>query len=239
MKNYFWVMILFFSLTVRAGDKCDFSLGADLVSSYLWRGTVYSGASIQPAMELNIGGFTIGAWGSVEMASSGFKEVDLTANYNFGNFTVGLFNLWPSWEGENNYFDFSESTVHVLEANLLYSFDPFPLTLGWNTIIAGDDKYMNNNGKLKRAYSTYVEATYSFSVKNVKLELVVGASLWKSSVLYTNHWRGGTDGFAVVNTSLMATREIKITDSYSLPIFTQLAFNPANEDAFLVFGIKF
>ena len=246
MKKYFFATVLFFSMSVvRAddkGDKCDFSLGADVVSSYLWRGTAYSGASIQPSMGLNVGGFSIGAWGSVDFAGFGFKEVDLTASYTFGNFTVGLFNLWPGWEGDYNYFDFSKSTVHILEANLLYSFDPFPLTLGWNTIIAGDDKYMNNHGKMKRAYSTYVEATYSFSVKDVTLDLAVGASLWNSSVLYTSDlygWRQGTDGFAVVYTSLMASKNIKITDSYSLPVYTQLAYNPAKEDAFLVFGIRF
>ena len=243
MKRFFFAIVLCFSLSVRAGDKCDFSVGADLVSSYLWRGSVYSGASIQPAMDFNVGNFSVGAWGSIDFSGSGFKEVDLTASYSFGNFTVGLFNMWPGWEGDYNYFDFSESTAHVLEANLLYSFDPFPLTLGWNTIIAGDDKYLDINDKWKRAFSTYVEATYSFSVKEVKLEVAIGASLWNSSVLYTSDniygFRNGTNGFAVVYTSLMASKNIKITDHYSLPIFGQLAFNPAKEDAFLVFGIRF
>jgi len=248
MNKYFFTAVCFFSLSVYAGDKddkCDFSVGADIVSSYLWRGTVYSGASIQPAMEFNVGGFSLGAWGSVDFSSMGFgyKEVDLIASYSFGNFTAGFFNFWPGWEGEYNYFDYSKSTAHVLEANLLYSFDPFPLTLGWNTMIAGNDKYLDKNGKEKRAFSTYVEATYSFSVKDVKLDLALGASLWKSSVLYTcdmlYNSRQGTDGFAVVFTSLMASKNIKITDNYSLPIFGQLAFNPAKEDAFFVFGIKF
>ena len=246
MKKCFFAVFLFFSLSVYAGDKgdqCVFSVGADVVSSYLWRGTLYSGASIQPAMEFNVGGFSIGAWGSVEFAGFGYKEVDLIANYTFGNFSIGLFNFWPGWEGEYNYFDFSKSTAHILEANLLYSFDPFPLTLGWNTMIAGNDKYENSNGKWKRAFSTYVEATYSFSVKDVALDVALGASLWKSSIQYTSDMvynrRQGTDGFAVIYTSLMASKNIKITDSYSLPIFAQLAFNPAKEDAFLVFGIRF
>ena len=240
----FFAILLFFSLSVYAGgkdDTCDFSVGADIVSSYLWRGTVYSGTSIQPAMELNVAGFSMGVWGSVDIAGMGFgyKEVDLMASYTFGNFTVGLFNFWPGWEGEYNYFDFSKSTAHVLEANLLYSFDPFPLTLGWNTMIAGNDKYPDNNGKWKRAFSTYVEATYSFSVKDVKLDFALGASLWKSSVQYTTNYWYATDGLAVVYTSLMASKNIKITDSYSLPVFGQLAFNPAKEDAFFVFGIRF
>ena len=236
------MVAIFLSLTVRADDegKCDFSVGADLVSSYVWRGMFLSGTSIQPDMGFRIGGFSVGAWGSVDVAGFGYKEVDLTASYSFNHFTVGLFNYWASWEGEYNYFDFSSTTAHLLEANLSYSFDPFPLTLGWNTIIAGNDMYFDNHDKSKRAFSTYLEATYAFTVKEVKLEAAVGASPWKSSTMYTPYWDGGmTDRFAVINLSLTASKDIKINDKYSLGIFGQLAFNPAKEDAFFVFGIRF
>ena len=246
MKNIFVVMALFLSSTIVWAEdegKCDFSVGADFVSSYVWRGILWAGTSIQPAMGLTAGGFSIGAWGSVDVAGNGFggyKEVDLTTSYSFGNLTAGFFNYWASLEGEYNYFDYSKNTVHLLEANLSYTFDPFPLTLGWNTIIAGADHYMDKNEKSKRAFSTYVEATYVFSIKEVNLEAAVGASPWKSSTLYTSDFlRSGTDGFAVVNVALTASKDIKITDKYSLGIFGQLAFNPAKEDAFFVFGIKF
>ena len=244
MKKVFFMMALFLSTTIiRADDdgKPEFSVSADFVSSYVWRGMYLSGTSLQPDMSFSVGGFSIGAWGSVDIAGFGmYKEVDLTANYSFGNFTAGLFNYWVSEEGEYNYFDFSENTYHQLEANLLYSFDPFPLTLGWNTLIAGDDFYFDKKGKSKRAFSTYVEATYAFLVKEVNLEAAVGASLWKSSTQYTGgHWRAGTDGFAVVNIALTASKDIKITDKYSLGIFGQLMFNPAKDDAFFIFGIKF
>jgi hypothetical protein len=48
-----------------------------------------------------------------------------------------------------------------------------------------------------------------------------------------------TDGFAVVSMSLKASKDIKISDKHSLGMFGQLVFNPAKEDAFLVFGFKF
>ena len=244
MKKIFFMMTIFLSSAMvwaEDEERCNFSVGADMVSSYVWRGMWLSGTSIQPEIGLSVGGFSIGAWGSVDIAAFGaYKEVDLTASYSFGNFTAGLFNYWISSEGEYNYFDFSENTAHQLEVNLLYTFDPFPLTLGWNTIIAGSDHYMDNNGKSKRAYSTYAEASYAFSIKDVNLDAAVGASLWKSSTLYTgDFWRRGTDGFAVVNIALTASKDIKITDKYSLGIFGQIAFNPAKEDAFFVFGIKF
>jgi hypothetical protein len=242
MKKIFLGMAFFLSLTVCAQDngKNDFSLSADFVSSYVWRGSYLSGTSIQPEMALTSGNFKIGAWGSVDVGGWDYKEVDLFASYSFGNFTAGLFNYWAVGEGVYDYFDFSKTTRHQLELNLSYTFENSPLTLGWNTIIAGDNKYFDKNFNEKKAYSTYIEAAYAFSVKNTNLELAMGASPWKSSVLY-NLWRDGgqTDGFAIVNMSLTASKDIKISDKYSLGVFGQLAFNPAKEDAFFVFGIKF
>jgi hypothetical protein len=233
---------VFIFLTVRADDegKCDFSVGADLVSSYVWRGMYLSGTSIQPEMGLSVGNFKIGAWGSVDVGGWDYKEVDLFATYSVGNFTAGLFNYWADSEFMYDYFDLSKTSRHQLELNLSYTFGNTPLTLGWNTIIAGDDKFENKKGEGKRAFSTYIEASYAFSVKDVNLDFAVGASPWNSRTLYTSWWDGGrTDGFAVVNMSLMASKDIKINDKYSLGIFGQLVVNPAKEDAFFVFGIKF
>jgi len=241
MKKIFLGIAIFLSLNVRAQDegKSNFTLNADFVSSYVWRGLFLSGTSIQPEMALTVGNFTLGAWGSVDVGGWNYKEVDLFASYSIGNFTAGLFNYWADSELMNDYFDLSKTTRHQLELNLLYTFENTPLTLGWNTIIAGDDKYFNDKFEEKRAFSTYIEASYAFSVKDVKLDAAIGASPWKSDVMYTFKWNGGTDKFAVVNLSLTASKEIKITDRYSLGLFGQFAINPAKEDAFFVFGIKF
>jgi len=242
MKKIILVMAIFLSSAVRAQDegKSDFSLNADFVSSFVWRGSYQSGTSIQPEMGLTVGNFRIGAWGSVDVGGWGYKEVDLFASYSFGNFTAGLFNYWADSEFMYDYLDLSKTTRHQLELNLSYTFDSSPLTLGWNTMIAGDDKYLNDKFDEKRAFSTYIEASYAFSVKDVKLDAAIGVSPWRSSVLYNAWWEGGkTDGFAVVNMSLTASKEIKITDKYSLGLFGQLAFNPAKEDTFFVFGIRF
>ena len=45
-------------------------------------------------------------------------------------------------------------------------------------------------------------------------------------------------GFAVMNVALKAMKDIKITNSFSLPIFTQAIWNPRMEDAHLVLGIS-
>ena len=46
----------------------------------------------------------------------------------------------------------------------------------------------------------------------------------------------GTTGFAVTNLSLRATKDIKVTDSFSIPIFGQVTGNPCSQKAYLVLG---
>ncbi len=59
----------------------EFSVNTDIVSSYVWRGTQYSGVSIQPTLQFSTGGFSIGSWGSAGF--DGFLEMDLYAKYAF------------------------------------------------------------------------------------------------------------------------------------------------------------
>ena len=46
----------------------------------------------------------------------------------------------------------------------------------------------------------------------------------------------GTEGFAVTNLALKATKEIKVTDSFSIPVFGQVVANPCSQKAYLVLG---
>ena len=47
----------------------------------------------------------------------------------------------------------------------------------------------------------------------------------------------GVEGFGVVNVALTASKDIRITDSFSIPVFAQVAANPYSKNAFFVFGI--
>jgi hypothetical protein len=244
MKNVFLLFINFFVFTAQAEDdsKNDFSIGTDVVSSYVWRGTYQAGTSIQPSMTYNVCGFTMCAWGSVDVGGFQYKEVDLSASYSLKNVTIGICDYWVAGEMSYNYFDFSKNTIHLLDASLGYTFDRIPLSIEWNTIIVGDATYSKHiiNGKMKKAFPTYIEATHNFKVKEIRLEAAVGVSPWHSSILYNRFDEGGrTNGFAVVNLSLKASKDIRITGNYTLPIFSQLIFNPAKEDTFLIFGIRF
>ncbi|MDR0814246.1 MAG: hypothetical protein LBN37_00675 [Bacteroidales bacterium] len=255
-KIFLFILAAMLLMPANSRAETDFSVGADLVSSYVWRGAFSAGASFQPTVSFTAGNFTIGSWGSMEFI--GFqKEVDLFATFAIGNFTIGLTDYWWEGEGAQNYFQFKkDASSHWLEVNLGYSFD-CGLGLSWNTMVLGSgDKYADGTD-LKRAFSTYVEAGYDFSIGSVNLTAALGVSPWKSNQLYTTGYaygevigvdpftgediyqNNGTEGFAVTNISLKASKEISITDKFSLPIYGQLIFNPAKEDTFLVFGISF
>jgi hypothetical protein len=112
----------------------------------------------------------------------------------------------------------------VFEANVGYDFGP--LSLQWNTIFAGNDGYNKSD---KRAYSSYIEAAAPFNLGGCEWQAVLGA------VPYATDYYGA-DGFIINNVSLRAQRNIKITDSFSLPVFGQIAVNPSTEHAYFVFG---
>ena len=238
-KIFSFIIAAMLLMPVTSKAQTDFSFRADFVSSYMWRGVATAGASIQPAMGLTAGGFSIGTWGSVEVAGFGYKEVDLAIGYSVGGFSIGLTDYWWDGEGAFNYFKFKEDQhSHLLEVNLGYELES-GLSFSWNTMVARTgDKYLDDS-ETKRAYSTYVEAGYSFDVKDVNLTASLGFNPWKSNVLYTDAYPYATDGLAVTNISLTASKSISISDRFSLPVFSQLAFNPATEDVFLVFGISF
>ncbi|MAV04155.1 MAG: hypothetical protein CMC31_00635, partial [Flavobacteriaceae bacterium] len=66
----FILAMVFTTLNTSNLQAQDF--GADLVSSYVWRGTQFgSGAHIQPWMELGSGSLTGGVWGSFPTTASG------------------------------------------------------------------------------------------------------------------------------------------------------------------------
>jgi len=41
----------------------------------------------------------------------------------------------------------------------------------------------------------------------------------------------------VTNLALKATKDIKVTDTFSIPVFAQLTANPRTEKAYLVVGL--
>lgn len=228
------LLLLFVGVTpVKAQNKVEITGGADLVSSYVWRGSYCAGASVQPSLYMTVGGFTLGTWGSTDFGGNGKKEVDITVSYKFRGLSFIVTDYWSAGEGAYKYFHYSKGrTSHSFEGTLAYELpiNKFPLTVAWNTIFLGNDYNYQN----KRSYSTYIELSYPFSIRSVDLNAAVGFVPWYSPAFLPVDG----DGFRVCNVSLRAEKAIKLSSKFSLPIFSQLIFNPAREDVHLVFGLS-
>jgi hypothetical protein bfra3_11951 len=158
--------------------------------------------------------------------------LDLTAAYSVGGFTFQIADLWWGGQGNNRYFHYgNKDTDHHFEAGVSYVLpcEKFPLSMAWYTVFAGDDE----NADGKRQYSSYAEFNYPFSVKGIALNATLGLVPYKSMSTGLGYM---TDGFAITNIALKATKEIRLSSSFSLPLYAQVICNPKMEDAHLVLG---
>ena len=219
---------LVMNMTTYAQDKVETTIAADFVSQYIWRGLDLGDVSIQPTLGVGYKGLSLTAWGNVGLSnSSDTKEFDLTLSYTIGGFNIGITDYWFNLglDPENRYFKYdAHGTNHLFEANIGYDFGF--ASLQWYTNFAGNDG-LNKDGK--RAYSSYVEANVPFKLVKIDWTATAGVVPYATD-LY------GTTGFAVTNLALKATKDIKITDSFLIPIFGQVVANPCSQKAYLVLG---
>ena len=240
MQKFIIILSLFFfSIGLKGQLKTNFFLEAEIVSTYVWRGSYLSGASLQPAMGAEIGGLTLFFNGSSEFSGYNYREINFTIEYSIRNFTFGFNDYWGADDYITDYFDFRETSLHQLEAFAAYKMPVIDLNITWNTFIAGDDKYFDKNSNEKRAFSTYVEAEYEFTYAALDFNLFAGASLWKSDVKYTAIQKEAPQKFAVVNVGFDIQKKFEINKKFSLIFFRRLIANPANKDMFVVCGIGF
>ena len=152
----------------------------------------------------------------------------MSLEYEYKNLTLYANNYFTQTEEEPfKYINYSShSTRHTFEVGAGYIFsEKFPLSVSWYTTFAGND-YREND---KRAWSSYCELSYPFSVKDVDMSIEAGFTPWEG--FYSNK-------FNVVNIGLSATKELKITSGFSLPIFGKLIANPYEEQVYFVFGLS-
>jgi len=191
------------------------SLGMDLYSTYVWRGTVFSGPSLQPYVTLTLGGFKLGAWGS--QGFDGFQEMDLFASYSlkFG-LTMGITDYY--YPGKN-YFDLTDTSgAHGFEVNLGYSIAGFS--------VSGNYMLNEAGGAGTTGGDMYFELGYSIS----NFSIFAGAG---------DGWHTSDGEFMLCNIGVGATKEIKITDNFSIPVIGKVILNPEKEQFYIVAGLAF
>ena len=210
----------------KAQDNVETTIGADVVNQYIWRGQELGSVSLQPTLGVAYKGLSLTAWGSVGLSEpSDTKEFDITAAYSIGGFNIGITDYWFNAPNDRYFAYESHKTSHVFEANVGYDFGV--ASLQWYTNFAGNDG-VNDEGK--RAYSSYFEVSAPFTLGGCDWTASVGA------VPFATSFYGDASNFAVTNVSLKATKDLKITDSFSVPVFAGIAANPSTEKAYLLFG---
>ena len=229
-KIVLFAMSVLSGFAAQAQDIVETTVAADFVSSYIWRGQDLGSAAVQPTLGVGYKGLSLTAWGSYGLVNTAdTKEFDLTLAYTTGGFNIGVTDYWFSagLDSDGRYFKYdAHGTNHIFEANIGYDFGP--LSLQWFTNFAGNDGTNNDD---KRAYSSYVEVAVPFKLASVDWTATAGVLPYA-----TDAYNNGTSGFAVTNLTLKATKEIKVTDTFSIPVFGQVAANPCSQKAYLVFG---
>ena len=228
-KIFVLAMMLVAGATAFAQDEIETTVATDVVSSYIWRGQDLGSTAIQPTLGVEYKGLSLTAWGSYGLADpSDTKEFDLTLAYSAGGFNIGITDYWfnAGQDPDARYFKYdAHGTNHVFEATVGYDFGL--ALLQWYTNFSGNDG-VNKDGK--RAYSSYVEANVPFKLAAVDWTATAGAVPFATDFY-------GTTGFAVTNLALKATKDIKVTDTFSIPVFGQVVANPCSQKAYLVFGL--
>lgn len=227
-KHLLCLLAMIAPMMMSAQDEVETTIGADIVSQYIWRGQELGDVSLQPTLGIAYKGLSLTAWGSVGLSNKdNTKEFDLTAAYTTGGFHIGVTDYWFNTPNERYFAYSAHETSHVFEANVGYDFEI--ASLNWYTNFAGNDG-VNKDGK--RAYSSYFEANVPFKLASCEWTATIGA------VPYATSFYGDANGFAVTNIGIKATKDIKVNDHFSIPIFAGITANPSTEKTFFIFGVS-
>ena len=227
-KHLLCLLAMIAPMMMSAQDEVETTIGADIVSQYIWRGQELGDVSLQPTLGIAYKGLSLTAWGSIGLSNKdNTKEFDLTAAYATGGFHIGVTDYWFNTPNERYFAYSAHETSHVFEANVGYDFEI--ASLNWYTNFAGNDG-VNKDGK--RAYSSYFEANVPFKLAACEWTATIGA------VPYATSFYSDANGFVVTNIGIKATKDIKVNDHFSIPIFAGITANPSTEKTFFIFGVS-
>ena len=241
-------------------SKIELGAGADLYSRYVWRGTMYGGSSpsVQPYANLLVSNLEVGFWGAYSLGGiNPIQEMDFYVGYTFMNdmltFTFTDYYFPNEYDGYD-YFEYNkDSTGHIFETMLSFNgTEKFPLTFSAGVNVYGadaariedDETSSDFNTKTGIQYSTYLELGYANSLKGVDYNIFAGLTLANPKEMNENTGYAGEFGFygskpGFVNVGISLTKNVEITDKFTLPIHSSFIVNPDKKNAFLIFGVSF
>lgn len=252
-RNYILLFVTisltcFHSLSAKAQTSepdSPYKITADLVSHYVWRGSMAIGSptpNFQPTLAFIKGKFEIGVWGSTDFAGS-YKELDPYISFTTGHLKLAFTDY--NWNFDQaNYFNYTNNeTGHRFEGTFGYTGpEAIPISVTWNTMFYGLDKKAGDS--TKQAYSTYIELGYTKGAASFFLGFTPWVSYYNNYGVTAFDSTAARKTFSVVNVGASATKALKISEIYSLPIKAALVINPSatytrKDFVHLVFGITF
>ncbi len=232
-----WLLCCNMGMLKAEDVQVEVTTGVDLVNRYIWRGLEFGGApSIQPTLAVSVGPVELGSWAAYTMSnqSTDADEIDfwlgishqfensisvsaLVTDYYFPNTGIDFFNF-------NNYDDEDGPGAHTLEFGLAVTGpESFPLTF------SGYINFYNDAGN-----NTYFQVDLPVSLTETELNFFAGVTGGSED----NPDYYGSDEFALINIGVTASKEIKITDHFALPLFVSYILNPKLEISYIVAGIS-
>lgn len=236
-----------FSFKAVAQEKQEsaffYEVGADLVTSYLWRGQNLGGLSIQPSVTLGWKGLYLCTWANIGTDNWRFQnlnpELDVTIGYDNYGVQLDLTHLYyfygdKYFQGLTDANNESSTTMELHAGiNIGEWAEIVPLSIDWYTTVLGYDPILdadenpvlNENGNAKRAWSTYIQVGYDFYLPlDIVLGLKVGFTPWQGMYSdYADVWTNGST-IGINNIQLRAEREFELGGMY-LNVWGEAMFN--------------
>lgn len=227
-KYFILLFVYFSSLKICAQEEqkqtdFKFDVNADFVSRYIWRGQKLSETpAVQPSMSFSYKNITIGTWASYSFGNEPVQEIDMFLSYQISIFTFTLNDYFFPNNSLSDYVDYLDwnrgSTQHWLEAIVEVSgIENLPLNLLAGVFVAGADV---DNDTIAQ-YSAYIELSYDFKIKDIENQVFVGLTP------YLGYY---SKEFNFVNIGYKATKNIQLSQKFSIPLTSALMLNPANKN---------
>lgn len=239
-----WLILILVGLApaAMAEDGLEVNTGVDMYNRYVWRGLdIAATPSVQPSFSLSTNGFEFGLWGAYTLSNQASEsdEIDfwfaytfeldngaaitaLATDYYFPNAGIRFFNF-------NNYdatYDNGDPNpgAHTIELGAAFAgTESFPITL------SGFINVHNDAGN-----NIYLQVDYPFNVNGTELDLFCGITPGSKE----NPGYYGTDNLQMINLGVATSRDIKVSESFTLPLNVAFTINPNAEITYLLVGIS-
>ena len=249
------VALLTATATAVAQDTLKVSMGVDLVSRYMWRGSDHGDITLMPELDINWYGASLQLQGTAGLHKEDNKEINISLGYKYKFINAGLTDYWTSnsdFDGRSLYMSWDPvKNSHQLEANIGVDFG-FLSVQAYTMIWGNDFKYKTledseNRTNGKRAFSTYIELQVPFYWKGIDWDLRAGVSPFESAYVVKeetvnertlrqrDHFYANQ--FSLIMVSARATKQFKIGDVRT-PVFAELHANPYLKRADFLVGVS-